>query len=216
MNFTVITAAQGTDDWFAARCGRVTGSKASCVLAGEKTATRADYRLQLAVERITGKPETFDFTNAHMQHGTETEPEARLSLEAVRGIMIRETGFCSHNALMIGASLDGDIDDFASIVELKCPKSTTHIGYLEDGKLPTTYRAQVMHNLYVTGARSALFASYDSRVPDGLQLFIVEVSASDLPIDDYEKSLMAFLSEVSAMEDKLQSLRSQSLLKKAA
>lgn len=203
----IIDAPQGSQEWLIARAGRVTGSKADAVMAGATTAKRADYRLQLAVERITGTPEIETFTNAYMQHGTETEPRARLALEAHLGVMVRETGFIEHASLPIGCSLDGDVDDFAAIVELKAPKSTTHVGYLEGGKLPTAYQWQVTHNLLVTGADRCIFASYDYRLPPGLQLFVVEVNASDMPLEEYSAALTKFLGEVDAVEAKLRAMQ---------
>ncbi len=48
---------QRTEEWFAARLGKVTGSKVADVIARTKTgysATRANYLAQLAIERMTG------------------------------------------------------------------------------------------------------------------------------------------------------------------
>lgn len=217
MNFTVINAPQRSPEWFAARAGRVTGSCAKAVLMGDKTAGRADYRMQLAVERITGQPEISDYTNAAMQRGIEMEPLARLALEGQYGLMVRETGFCAHKDLMIGASLDGDVDEFAAIVELKCPKTTTHAAYWEAGCLPAEYKPQVMHNMLVTGAERAIFASFDNRFLAGLHLFVVEVKASDLPMEEYAKSLVKFLAEVDSLEAKLRDMQhKQTQLKEAA
>jgi len=217
MNFTVINAEQRSPEWFAARAGRVTGSCAKSVLMGEKTAGRADYRLQLAVERITGQPEISDYINPAMQRGIDMEPIARLALEAHLGVMVRETGFIAHDTRMIGSSLDGDIDEFNTIVELKAPKTTTHAGYWEAGTLPPEYKAQVMHNLLVTGAESAIFASYDDRFLDGLHLFVVEVKASELPLEEYDAALTKFLGEVDSLESKLRDMQHKhTQLKEAA
>jgi len=117
---------------------------------------------------------------------------------------------------MIGTSLDGDVDDFAAIVEIKCPKSTTHVGYLDAGKLPAAYQPQIMHSLFVTGAKDAIFCSFDNRLPTGLELFVVDVKASDLPLEEYETALHKFLKEVADLEFKLLEMQHQSQLKKAA
>ena len=202
-NFTINNAPQGSDLWLSARAGFVTGSKADKVLMGKTTAGRHDYLLQLAVERITGSPQEEAFINDAMIRGTEMEPLARVAVEQKHGIIIRESGFCQHKERKIGASLDGDIDDFDCIFETKSPKSTTHVGYLTAGVLPKQYTPQVMHNILVTGANRFLFASYDDRLPDGLQLFTVEGKASDLPIAEYEKALEAFLKEVDKLEAQL-------------
>ncbi len=213
VNFTVIKAEQRSDAWFQARAGRVTGSKASCVLMGETTAGRNDYLVQLALERLTGRCEEGGYVSAEMTRGIEKEPLARIEAEARIGAFIRETGFCQHNALMIGTSLDGDSEEFECLYEFKCPKSTTHIKYLESGgaELVKDYKAQLMHSFYVTGAQRCIAASFDDRMPDGLTWVQLEVFPKDLPMEEYEKSLMKFLADVNSMECKL-----MDLMKKAA
>jgi len=87
---------QRTDAWFEARIGKVTASRVADVIAKTKTgysATRDNYMAQLVCERLTGqKGETF--TNAAMQHGTETEPLARLSYEVAQNVLVDEVGLC--------------------------------------------------------------------------------------------------------------------------
>lgn len=206
--FTVIDAPQRSPEWFAARLGRVTGSKAGCVLMGEKTAGRADYVLQLALERLTGVAEEPGYVSAEMQRGIDKEPLARIRAES-EGAFIRETGFLRHNHLMIGASLDGDEDDFACIWEFKCPKSTTHVKYLRTNgaALLADYQAQIMHGLYVTGAGRAVIGSFDDRMPAGLEWVRREVRVADLPITEYEKALLKFLADVDSMEAELRDMR---------
>jgi hypothetical protein len=179
--------------------------------SGGEPAGKKDYRLKLAVERVTGRPQLDDFSNRHTRRGTEMEPIARIKVEQEHGLLFRETGFLSHKHKMIGVSLDGDADDFDTILELKNPKSTTHLQYLQANKLPAAYRWQMVHGMYVSGARYGIFASYDDRMPDGLQLFTVEVAAKDLPIEEYEKSLDAFLLSVDAMHNKLINLQKEKL-----
>ena len=50
---------QGTDEWFAIRCGKVTASRVADVIATTKSgysASRANYEAQLICEILTGKP----------------------------------------------------------------------------------------------------------------------------------------------------------------
>jgi YqaJ-like recombinase protein len=199
MSFQIITAEQRSPAWFAARAGRLTGSRASDMLATIKSgeaAGRRDLRAQLVVERLTGEPQEDGFVNAAMLRGIEKEPEAFAAYEAATGHVVRRTGFLAHDDLLVGCSLDGDVDEFTGIVELKCPKSATHLGYLRSGKLPTAHLAQVTHNLFVTGAEWCDFASFDDRFPSHLQLFRVRVARTDVDLAAYEKAVRAFLSEV--------------------
>src|SRR5271156_2469949 len=116
MKFTIIDAEQRSPEWFIARAGRVTGSKAQCVVAlgkgGAEAITKRDYRLQLACERLTGIPDQGAYVNAEMQRGIDLEPFALAAYEAATGDMVRKTGFLSHDELLVGCSLDGDIDGF--------------------------------------------------------------------------------------------------------
>lgn len=210
-DFTVIEAAQRTPEWFAARLGRVTGSKAKCVMMGATTAGRADYVMQLALERLTCTPEELGYVSAEMQRGIDKEPFARMRAESA-GPMIRETGFIRHDKLMIGASLDGDSDDFGTIWEFKCPKSTTHVRYLRSAgaDLVDDYRYQLTHNVFVTGASSAVAGSYDDRMPTGLEYVQREVLASALPVFEYERALIKFLAEVGCLELELREMLSKS------
>jgi len=206
--FTIVDAPQRSPEWFAARLGRVTGSKASCVLMGEKTAGRADYVMQLALERLTGVAEEPGYVSAEMQRGIDKEPLARMRGE-IAGAFIRETGFLRHDTLMIGASLDGDEGDFRTIWEFKCPKSTTHVKYLRTAgaALLADYQPQIVHGLLVTGADRAIIASFDDRMPAGLEWVQREVRAADLPVTEYEKALLKFLADVEALEFELREMK---------
>lgn len=206
MNYTIHTAPQGTPEWLAARAGCATGSRAGDILARIKSgeaAARRDYRYQLAAERLTGKPQDDVFVNAAMQWGTEQEPFARMAYEAATGNIVRETGFLRLDGQYVGCSLDGDVDDMAGIIEIKCPKTATHIEYLTACNVPTKYLPQIRHNLHVSGAQWCDFISFDPRLPDNLQLLVVRVSRADADVEGYAAELQQFLAEVSALENQL-------------
>jgi predicted phage-related endonuclease len=209
VSFTVIDVPQRSDAWFAARLGRLTGSVAKDMLAEIKSgeaAARRDLRVRLAVERLTGRRDEDGFTNAAMQWGTDHEDDAFAAYEAVTGNMARRTGFCQHDTLMAGASLDGHLGDFQTLVSLKCPKSATHYGYLKAGTMPTTYLPQMTHELWITGAKEYHFLSYDPRFDGKLQTFFVTVQRDESAIAAYEAKALAFLREIDAELDSLRSL----------
>jgi predicted phage-related endonuclease len=200
-NFTIIDCDQRSPEWFAAKVGRLGGSGAKDMLATIKSgeaAARRDLRVRLAAERITGVSQEDDYINAAMQRGIDLEPVARAAYEVASGYLVRQTGFLSHTELLAGCSLDGDVDDFAGIVEIKAPKSATHLGYLRAQCLPPHYLPQVLHNLWVSGARWCDFISYDDRFPEPLQLFVHRVPRDEFQIVIYERTVRAFLSEVDA------------------
>jgi predicted phage-related endonuclease len=199
MTFTIIDAPQRSEQWYAARAGRLTGSAAGDMLATIKTgeaAARRDLRTKLVVERLTGQPQEDGFVNAAMQWGMDKEADAFAAYEAHSGNVVRRTGFLSHLHLMAGCSLDGDVDDFAGVVEIKCPMSATHFGYLKAKGVPSKHMPQILHNLWITGAAWCDFVSFDPRFPEHLQLFVQRVNRNDMDILAYSKCAEKFLEEV--------------------
>jgi len=210
MSFTIIDAEQRSPDWFAARAGRLTGSRAADMLATIKSgeaAARRDYRMQLVCERLTGQPQEDGFVNAAMQRGIDMEPLAFAAYEAVTGNVAVRTGFLSHDKNMAGCSLDGHVDAFKGIVELKCPKSATHLKYLREGGVPKDYLPQLTHNAWITGCEWVDFLSYDDRFPPELQVFYVRVLAKDLDIPAYEAAALKFLAEVETEVNSIKNLK---------
>ena len=197
--FTVIDAEQRSPAWFAARLGCITASRACDIVASIKSgeaAARRDYRTQLVVERLTGQLQEDGYISPDMQRGTDLEPQAFAAYEMQTGQMASSVGFLRHDTLMAGASPDGVIGDFDGLIELKCPKSATHLKYLRGGGVPSDYLPQLTHQLWISGAQYVDFVSYDPRFPLSMQLFIVRLLRAHAPIDDYAKKALAFLDEV--------------------
>jgi hypothetical protein len=88
-------------------------------------------------------------------------------------------------------------------LEIKCPKTATHIGYLLANRLPPEYLAQVTHTFWVTGAEFCDFVSYDPRLPEYLRLFHVRIMRAEVDVAAHEAEVLAFLSEVDALEKRL-------------
>ena len=198
MKHTIIECAQGSDspEWFAARLGRATGSKAGILMAegkaGAESVQRVNYRYELAEQRITGLIPAPGFTNDAMKWGTEHEPYARMAYEGLLGIDVIQSGFVRCDDIMAGCSLDGHVGAMEGIIEIKCPMLKTHIGYLKAGELPADYKWQVVHNLLVTDAPWCDFISYRP----GFQMFVLRCHAKDLPLAEYHAELLKFLGEV--------------------
>jgi hypothetical protein len=200
VSFTVIDAEQRSEAWRLARAGRVTASRASDFLAkvksGGYSTSRKNYLVQLAAERLTGQPQDDGFVSAAMTRGLELEPAAFRAYEAVTGELAQRVGFLADDDLLIGASPDGVIGNFAGVLELKVPNPATHVGYLRAGVLPPDYLPQVMHQLLVSGAEYCDFMSYGPNFPEGLQTFLVRVKRADVDLDGYRAELLRFLAEV--------------------
>lgn len=204
-NFVVCEHPQGSPEWFADRAGRATGSNAAAVTAKPKSgsgeaATRADYRVQLALERLLCKPCGDEFSSADTERGQEREPFARMRYEITTGITVQESGFVYREDMMAGCSVDGFLEDAGrfGIWEAKCPKTKTHFKYLTEQRVPPTYVNQVLHNMLVTGAEFVDFVSFDPEMPEKLQLFVFRWERDEALISEYEKALRQFLFEVDA------------------
>lgn len=193
---------QGTQGWLDDRAGKVTGSRAADMLAktakGEWSAKRKDYCFELAVERLTSEPAPSGFVSREMQWGIDQEPFARLEYEMETGNLVKESGFMYLPDLPVGCSVDGlfDEDGRIGLFESKCPKSTTHVKYLEAQELPAEYKPQVLHNCWVTGAEFADFVSFDPRMPESVRLFCIRYVPTADELGEHEAAVMAFLAEV--------------------
>ena len=200
-----MSAAQGTEEWAKERAGCATASRFSDVMAKIKVGeavVRSKYRVQLVTERLTGIP-VVTYQNAIMLRGIETEPEARMAYEAERGVIVEEVGFVRHPAIpSCGASPDGLVGD-DGMVEIKCPESTTHLTWMEAGRLPPKHVAQIQGQMAVCGRQWVDFVSYDPRFPPGLQLFVVRVKRDEAYIKDLETEVRMFLAGVDAMVERL-------------
>ena len=201
---------QGSDAWFAQRIGLVTASRLNDVMAtlksGGEAATRKNYRAQLIAERLT-KTKADSFTNSAMQWGTDNEPIARAMYEIQTGNDVDQVGFIVHpDIAMTGASPDGFINS-DGLIEIKCPNTATHIDYLLNGVAPTEYHNQMLWQMECTGRDWCDFASFDPRMPDDMQLFIVRFNKDDTKLKELRAGVVKFLSEVDEILDKLQAYR---------
>lgn len=197
---------QGSPEWHAMRLGKVTASKVADVVARTKSgygASRANYMAQLIAERLTGTP-TEGFTNAAMQWGTDTEPQARAAYEFMADAEVQEVGFVDHPVIaMTGASPDGLVG-IDGLIEIKCPNTATHLDTLLTGTIPTKYETQMLWQMACTGRAWCDFASYDPRLPASMSLFVKRLHRDDTRIGELEREVEAFLSE---LETKLAALR---------
>lgn len=165
MKYPIIhTMEQGSDEWFAVRLGKVTASNFSQILAGGQGKSRITYMKMKAYERIHNLPFPKKFKgNASMDHGNETEEEARDLFAAIKDIEIKQVGFVEYSK-DTGCSPDGLIGD-DGLIEIKCPDTLTHMDYIEGKTLPKAYRDQIQGQLWIMDRQWCWFVSYDARYP---------------------------------------------------
>jgi hypothetical protein len=191
---------QRSPEWYAVRLGKLTGSRAADMLAtiksGAEAAGRRNLRVQLVLERLTGRSQEKDYQSAAMLQGTERECDAIATYQALTGDLITPTGFCQHDTLLAGCSLDGHIGDYDGICEIKAPLAATHLDYLKSGVIPGEYRKQITHALWITGAQWCDWLSFNPDFPPALRVKLVRVTRDAAEIASYEIMVRAFLAEV--------------------
>lgn len=205
---TIHRVPQRSPEWFALRAGRLTASCADDVLAkgkkGEEAYKRRDLRLRLAAERLTGIPEAGGYVNADMQRGIDKEPDAVSLYEVRTGAMVdTSVGFMASDDCMAGYSPDGLVGD--GLLETKCPKTATHLGYLRHpSSLVDDYMAQILHGLWISGAPWLDIVSFDDRLPENISLVVCRVDNTG--VNDYALAATLFLREVDATVEELLAL----------
>ena len=189
---------QGSNEWFAMRAGKVTASRVADILATTRSgpsASRQNYLIELALQRSTGNIEP-SYTNAAMEWGTQTEPQARAAYEVETGNFVDQVAFIDHPTIAwFGCSPDGLVGD-DGLIEIKCPNSATHWEYFKAKKPPQKYVIQMQTQLAVTGRKWCDFVSFDPRMPERSQLLIVRVDRDEAFIAELEEKVKQFLSEV--------------------
>lgn len=197
---------QRTEEWYAARLGKVTASRVADIVAKTKTGystSRANYMAELICERLTGVRGDF-YMNAAMQWGVEKEPEARAVYEAQTGALVTEVGFTPHNLIeSAGASPDGLVGN-DGLAEFKCPITATHLDTILTETIPGRYATQMQWQMACTGRQWCDFVSYDPRLPKELRLFVKRVPRDEAVVSMLEREVQSFLSE---LNDKLAKLK---------
>lgn len=198
--FVVVDAPQRSPEWFAARLGRLTASNAKHITAtlksGGEPAARRDLRMQLVCERLTGQSQEDGYVNEDMQRGIDLEPAAFAVYEAQTGCLVDRVGFLSDTELMAGASPDGVIGEFEGLLEIKAPRPANHVAYLRAGGIPATHRAQLVHQLWMTGAAWIDFVSYCPALPERMQVYIERLLRDDAEIAAHDAAVRKFLADV--------------------
>jgi len=192
----IVIAEQRSPNWFAARLGKATASNFANVLAAKSTAAYRNYRVKLALERMTGKQQE-SFQTEAMRQGTEREPLARIAYEAHTGHLVEEVGLCLHDTLECGASPDGLVDADGGI-EIKCPTPGKHFEYLRQKAEPAEYTAQIQGCMWITGRTWWDFVSFCPEFPENAQLIVRTIARDSVYIDRLAAAVEAFMVEVRA------------------
>jgi putative phage-type endonuclease len=205
----VIKCKQDTAEWLDARRGKVTASRIADVMdflkKGGEGASRRNYRIELMAERLTGRSEDH-YVSPEMAWGSEYESRARAAYEVSTGVMVDQVGFVLHPIFdYAGASPDSLVGEDGGL-EIKCPKTSTHLKWMMAGEVPEEHQGQMYWNMLCCEREWWDFVSYDPRLPRGLQIFTKRLERDEACINQIEEAVVAFNSEVEAALKPLQTL----------
>ncbi len=169
---------QNTDEWLALRAEKLTGSNIAKVMANYGKAFGEPAKklaVDIAIERITGKPISGGFTNGHMERGHDEEPIALQKYEEDNFIIVLNGGFFDNGDT--GCSPDGRVDN--GIIEIKSAIPSVHYARIKRGGIDPTYKWQLLFNMREAGAEWVDFISYCSTFTPDKKLFVYRAYAAD-------------------------------------
>lgn len=204
---TIIDCEQGSEDWFAARCGKVTASKISDIMARTKSgysASRANYMAQLIAERLTGTVAE-SYTNSAMQWGKDQEANAAAMYAFMRDCDLTTVGLALHPTIDMSAASPDRLVGSDGIVEIKCPNTATHLDTLLGASIDGKYIKQMQWQMVCCERAWCDFVSYDPRLPAEMQLHVERVNRDNGMISEIEAEVRKFLDELNDKEAALRS-----------
>lgn len=152
-------------DWLAWRRQGIGSSDAPIVMGVSPYMTA--YQLW---EEKTGKVVKEEKTNFAMNKGNQLEPVARSKYELITGYEM-PARMCEHYQYrFLRASLDGFCEELNKGIEVKYQGREVH----ESGIVPDKYMPQIQHQLYVSGAESIDFISYNPECNPDLKIVNVK------------------------------------------
>lgn len=159
---------QGSDEWLAMRCGRITASEMKLILTptlkvANNDKTRA-HAFELAFQRITKFVEPSYISDA-MLRGREDEFYARQAYEK-HYAPVQEVGFVTNDkwGFTIGYSPDGLVGD-DGLIECKSRSGKYQVQTIAQDEVPEDYWLQLQTGLLVTGREWIDFISYCGGLP---------------------------------------------------
>jgi putative phage-type endonuclease len=169
---------QNSNEWLQLRLGVATASNFDKIITagGKQSTTLEKYALQLATDKMLTAPEP-SYKNEAMTRGTELEPLAREAYQEETFNIVEQITMFKSDCGNFGYSPDGLVGD-DGLIEIKCPKATTHFQYIIDNKAPSDYWQQLQGGLWLSGRKWIDFVSYH---PDfkTKQLFIIRVGRDE-------------------------------------
>ena len=198
-----LDGGQRSPEWLKQRTGNATASRIGDIMGrkknGEYYQKRLDYMDELIAEILTGEA-TETYVTAEMQFGIDNEDDARSAYEAHNETFVDQVGFVMHPEIArCGGSPDGLVGKVGG-VEIKVPKTITHLRWKRAGVVPEEYKWQMMLNMdcCVDGQPREWwdFFSYDPRLKGDLAKFQVRMYRDEKELEVMRNEIVTFLDEL--------------------
>ena len=192
---------QGSYEWHQIRLGKITSTRLKKVMAKDNMSLVDE----LIAEEETGLSDDDGFVSEDMQRGIDLEPLAIKEYESITGNTVTRYGIMQSDELpILCQSPDGYVGTEGAI-EVKCPRTKTHVKYIRQGKIPNDYKEQVWCYFMVNPNLKWLdFISYDPRLTKK-PIWVLRVNREDVQ-DDVNttwESLMAFNDKYMRLKEEL-------------
>jgi hypothetical protein len=170
---------QGTPEWHQLRCGKITSSRMKQLVKADNLSLIDE----LIAEQELGYYDADGYTSPEMEWGTDMEPAAIGLYEAMTGVSVTRVGMLqSERYELLTVSPDGLVGDDGA-VEVKCPKTKTHVRNIRMGVIPAEYRPQVLQYFLVhEGLQWLDFISFDPRL-ERKPIWIKRVTRAELRLE---------------------------------
>lgn len=190
----MIHIEQNTEEWFELRRGKITSSNFASIMAhtpGKFGNPAIQYAQRVAIEGKTNTTiETFQ--SEYMEKGIELEQDAREAYQMATFVDVLPGGFCELGRF--GSSSDGLAGE--GIIEIKCPKYSTHFDSLVKGGYDSKYQWQLRGQMWIYDKPWVDFVSYCPDFPMNKQLYIFRVDRDKAEEDKMIARLNQFVSQV--------------------
>jgi putative phage-type endonuclease len=170
---------QGSYEWHQIRLGKITSTRLKKVLSKDNLSLVDE----LIAEEETGLSDDDGFVSEDMQRGIDLEPLAIKEYESMTGNTVTRYGILQSDELpILCQSPDGYVGTDGAI-EVKCPRTKTHVKYIRQGKIPNDYKEQVWCYFMVNPNLKWLdFISYDPRLVKK-PIWVLRVNREDVQDD---------------------------------
>jgi hypothetical protein len=193
---------QGTDAWYAARCGLLTASEMKHIITPAKLEYAKNdkertHLYELLAQRITKYVDP-SYISDDMLRGQEEESYARETYHE-KYAAVQEMGFITNDkwGFTLGYSPDGLVGDDGTI-ECKSRRQKFQVEIITGGVMPDDYKIQVQTGMLVSERKWCDFISYSG----GLPMITIRVEAD-------EKVQAAIIAAATTFHEKMEKLLKQ-------